>query len=331
MVRFNGIVVPPFTIFNPDLSVNVAAQELLTKHVIRNGADVLFLCGSTGEGQFLQLERPDQRYAVVAATVRAMDSLGRRLPVIIGIYGEDPGEVLAQHEAIQVYHAGYIDGIVLSPPLKRKLDDEGLASHFMRILDGINFPVFFYNNPATFGGNVIPVSLYTRCIDSNPSIVGIKDSSKDMDYKKTIFELLSTRQNTCYYEGGEGAFFTCLDAAPATLAGRIGCVPSISNVLNLPPRIKAAFESGDRDAASHLQGILNGIRNRIYHEPSTKGKAQRGGKQALALLYPGTALDAPVVVHPGFQREMTSDAKAGIKAAVDEAIEQGHVDVGKDE
>lgn len=325
-MRFSGIVVPPFTIFNADRTVNVAGQELLTKHVILNGADVLFLCGSTGEGQYVQRERPDQRDVIIDATIQAMKATGQRRPVIMGIYGETVDEVLNHLNQVQDSHAGDVDGIVLAPPLATRLQDHAMLAHFTRLLDRSDLPTFLYNNPATFGGNVIPVGLYRQCLDDHHHLAGIKDSSKDMAYKASIMDLLSTRKEACYYEGGEGAFHACLDMAPPLLAGRVGCVPSIGNVLNLPARIRKAFEGGDKDGALHLQQVLDGIRNRIYHEPKTSGKAQRGGKQALSVLYPGTALDIPVVVQPSFERAMDDEAKASIKAAVDEAKAGGHVE-----
>ncbi|NMC06981.1 MAG: dihydrodipicolinate synthase family protein [Candidatus Lokiarchaeota archaeon] len=325
----DGTVVPLLTMFTKDYKIDLDAQILLTKHVLANGADVLFLCGSTGEGQWLQRERPAERAGLLEATKEAMDGVKRRIPVIFGIYGNDVPEIIAQYkEMLRMQEAGKaatIDGFVVSPPMKRKLADAELDSFFTGIIAAIKEPVFIYNNPATFGENNISVATYEAMIITFSHVHGIKDSSGSMDYRFDVLKMLEKHPEIAFYTGSEGDYFKCLEKRAPAASSKIGSIPSISNVLNIPARIRAAYLAGDVAGARKAQDDLNAIRNRIYHEPLTKGKAQRGTKHALACLYPGTALDKDVVVIPDHVKEMTPDARKAIKDAVDEALQHGFV------
>ncbi|MBN2152288.1 MAG: dihydrodipicolinate synthase family protein [Candidatus Lokiarchaeota archaeon] len=327
---FDGTMAPLISMFTRSYEIDRDAQALLTNHVLANGADVLFLCGSTGEGQWLQREKPADRAGLIAAAKDAMDRARHRVPVVFGIYGDEPSSVVAQyHEVLRMQeseNAMIVDGYVVSPPLSKKLGDDELERFLADVIAAIPEPVFVYNNPATFGGNSIPVPAYEAMIDRFPHVAGIKDSSGSMDYRYGILGMLERHPGIAFYTGSEGDYFKCLEKRSPAASSRIGSIPSISNVLNIPGKIRAAYLSGDVDGARRLQDELNGIRNRIYHEPATKGKAQRGTKFALACLYPGTALDVDVVVIPDYAKEMTTDAKDVIKGAIHEAIARGFVD-----
>jgi 4-hydroxy-tetrahydrodipicolinate synthase len=328
-MEFEGIAVPVLTMFTGAMDVDVDAQALLTRHVIANSADVLFLCGSTGEGQFIQHERPNSRVLLVQAARDAMAAEGKNVPILFGIYGNLPEEVTAEYETMEraTGEAGIeltIDGYVIAPPVDRQLDDDELGAFFTAIIEQITHPVFLYNNPATFGNNSIPIPVYENLISAFPNVVGIKDSSKELDNKFAIIDLISSHA-VSFYTGSEGDFFKCLQAAPAEAAVRVGCIPSIGNILGTVTRIRQAFLEGNFDAASILQDQLNEIRGRLYHEADPKGKAQRGLKFALARLYPGTSLDIPVRVIPDYEREMDEESASTIAAAVDEPIEREYL------
>jgi len=326
----DGIVVPALTLFTREYKVDLDAQILLTRHVLVNGADVLFLCGSTGEGQWLQRERPAERAGLLKAAKKAMDEAERRVPVIFGIYGNATKEVIAQYQEMlrvqKAEKAAIIDGFVISPPLSKKLPDAELEQYLAEITAAIPEPVFYYNNPATFGGNSISVPVYEALIGRFPNVAGIKDSSGSMEYRYGVLDMLERYPAMAFYTGSEGDYFKCLEKRSPAESSRIGSIPSISNVLNIPAKIRAAYMKGDVAGARQLQDGLNGIRNRIYHEPATRGKAQRGTKFALACLYPGTALDKDIVVIPDYVKEMAPDARKLIKEAVDEALARGFVD-----
>jgi dihydrodipicolinate synthase/N-acetylneuraminate lyase len=323
---FDGTVVPVLTIFTEDFKVDLEAQTLLTKHVLANQADVLFLCGSTGEGQFLQREHPDQRIYLLRAAKNALEEMGIKIPVLFGIYGDTADDVIAQYtEMLQMekeFKPRIIDGFVISPPLSIKLEDDTLEQYFSEIIPQIREPVFLYNNPQTFGQNSISVPIYEAMMQY-PNLVGIKDSSGSMDYRFDVLDMLDRYPNIAFYTGSEGDYFKCLEKRRPEKSSKIGSVPSISNLLNLPAKIRQSYLDGDVDGARQWQDDLNGIRNRIYHEHTTKGKAQRGTKYALACLYPGSSLDHEVVVMPDFVHEMTDEAKQVIKDAVDEAVNRG--------
>lgn len=327
---YEGIVTPLLSIFTKDFTVNLEAQKLLTKHAMVNGANVLFLCGSTGEGQYIQKNMPEQRATIIKAAKKAMDELHENIPVIIGIFGDEAAGVEKDIEMIlrlQETAIGddIIDGFVLSPPLEHRLDDDDLRDYLDQIIQPREKPVFLYNNPSTFGNNNISISTYEFLIEKHDNIRGLKDSSPSLEYKHDIIKMIENINTINFYTGKEGDFFNCLKARSPENASQVGCIPSIGNVLDLPSRIMNAYLEGDVEYAGKLQEILNSIRNKIYHEPKTSGKAQRGGKFALSYIYKKYRLDNEVVVIPGFQREMKPRDKASMEETIDFAMKSGYI------
>ncbi|MHA1792790.1 MAG: dihydrodipicolinate synthase family protein [Promethearchaeota archaeon] len=330
MEQFNGIVTPLVTFFNKDYSINMEYQTLLTKHVLKNGSDVLFLCGSTGEGQFIELKHFNSIAGVLKAASAAMVESKMFKPVIMGLFGNDAGEVLGRYDRLMQIVEDLetnlnIDAIVISPPLDVKVDDDYLLKYFSEIIENIKKPVFLYNNPAKFGNNTISMEIHEKLLDSNENIVGIKDSSPSMEYKKEIIEMLKHEKNINFYTGKEGDFFKCLDAAGNRQAVRIGAVPSISNLLSLPSQIYNSYINGDIEQSKTLQEKLNDIRNRLYHVASQNGKAQRGIKFSLINLYYKDATSREIVVSPDLELEIKEEEKKEMSKALDEAIKNKYL------
>ncbi|MFX0103583.1 MAG: dihydrodipicolinate synthase family protein, partial [Candidatus Hodarchaeota archaeon] len=295
------------------------------------GANVLFLCGSTGEGQYIQKHVPEHRATILKAAKEAIDDLNTKIPVIIGIFGNKPAEVERNIEMIsklQEDNLGYdiIDGYVISPPLEKKLEDDELRTYLEEIIQPLDKAVFLYNNPSTFGDNNISISIYNYLMNKFDTIKGFKDSSPSLKYKTEIMKIIEDKESISFYTGKEGDFFKCLKVRTPRNSKQIGCIPSIGNVLNIPSRIITEYNGGNVEKASQLQDTLNSIRNNIYHEPKTKGKAQRGAKYALSCIYKNTNLDREVTVIPDFKREMTGPDKEKIQEAIELATKMKYFD-----
>ncbi|MHA1369145.1 MAG: dihydrodipicolinate synthase family protein [Promethearchaeota archaeon] len=329
--EFQGVVVPILSIFNKNYRINFKAQVMLTKHVLINGADVIFICGSTGEGQFIQKNRPDERKTIISAIKTALDDLNVEKKVIIGIYGDSTREIHDQFKEVKKITSNFapecIDGFVISPPINKNLSRPELKQFLTLVLNEISEPIFIYNNPNIFGGNNIPLEFYDDFLSKFDHVRGIKDSSSSLEYKRELISLIKDHENTNFYTGREGDFFNCLQEREADNAWQIGCVPSIGNILNLPSRIRGAYVSNEIEMAKSLQDDLNKIRNRIYHAPASPGKAQRGVKFALSYLYKGSSLDIPVVVSPQYEKPMTRDDKDSIENALNESIDAGYIEI----
>ncbi|MHA1680792.1 MAG: dihydrodipicolinate synthase family protein [Promethearchaeota archaeon] len=327
-MNLSGIAVPVLSIFSAGFEINDVAQVQLTKHVLKNGADLLFLCGSTGEGQFIQRHHADQQWNVILAAGKAMNEIKIHVPIVFGIYGNTADNVLEAYASLRKVSVLFngkdtVDGYVIAPPLEKKLDKKELENFLSKIIEGIEGPVLIYNNPATFGGNNIDVDVMESLLDNYVSIRGIKDSSPSFDYKKDVINLIQEREQVSFFTGREGDFFRCLEVNDFSMTKRIGCIPSIGNILNLPARILESCRKGDTDGASNLQDSLNAIRNRIYHAPKTPGKAQRGVKLALSMIYP-QIFDITPIVSPNYEKTITDDERKAIKEALEEAKSEGY-------
>ncbi|MBD3186812.1 hypothetical protein GF325_08305 [Candidatus Bathyarchaeota archaeon] len=326
--EFSGIAVPVLSMFDESFKINKDAQELLVKHVINNGANVLFLNGSTGEGQFLQEHHPHERVTLIQATRAAISSMNDSTPVIFGLYGESRDEVVTQYEFIldAIDDAGKtakVDGFVIAPPLTRKMNMDELESYFRSIISQVREPVFLYNNPSKFGRNNIPVSMLDDLLSHFDHLKGFKDSSPSIEYKMEAIKVILNKDCVNFYTGKEGDFFNCLTGTTVEQAKRIGCIPSIGNVLNLPSKIWNSSLKGKEAFARDLQEQLNGIRNKIYHEASKPGKAQRGGKIAFSILYRSRVPRYHPVVSPEYEMKLEKTTIDGIRTNLELALQEG--------
>jgi len=151
-------------------------------------------------------------------------------------------------------------------------------------------PIYLYNNPENFGANEIPLE-YLDQFARNDNILGIKDSGSSFEYKLECAKYLSDK--FWVFTGKEGEYGTLLLAVPPSLRKYVGVVPSLGNLSNIFYKIEEKCDNDD--SLEVLQEEVNSWRNNFYDLSTPKGKAQRGMKIALELLYPGQIASQPIV------------------------------------
>ena len=77
--RLDGLIAATYTPLDDNGSLNPALVAPMVEHLLQNGINGLYVCGSTGEGMSLS---SDERKAVAEAYVQATDG---RIPVIIQV------------------------------------------------------------------------------------------------------------------------------------------------------------------------------------------------------------------------------------------------------
>src|SRR5205085_9915244 len=109
------------------------------------------------------------------------------------------------------------------------------------IAEATALPVILYNNPATCGGVKIDVETVVRLAEI-PNILGIKDSSGDLQNTNEMIRLVPQRFNVL--QGRDTLIYQAL------IFGARGAVPATANVA---PRILVdiyeSFQRGDHAAA----------------------------------------------------------------------------------
>ena len=187
-----GIVVPMVTPLAAVDQLDVPGAERLVDHLVSGGVHGLFLLGTCGEGTSLS---PRLRRAFVDGVCRQVDG---RIPVLVSITGTSYAEsvALAEHSA----DAG-ADAVVIAPPYYLPIEQSELTQYVLRLARETPLPAVLYNMPSL---TKVPYELQTvRRLMDEDSIIGMKDSSGDLDYFEKVRELTRARPDWCLLMGPE--------------------------------------------------------------------------------------------------------------------------------
>ncbi|MDR7520102.1 MAG: dihydrodipicolinate synthase family protein [Armatimonadota bacterium] len=169
--RLRGIIAALPTPFDAGGFVDEPAVRRLVGWLIAGGIDGVFVCGTTGESALLA---GDERAAVVKA---AAEAAAGRAPVIAHVGAPSTAQVLEL--AYRCRDAG-ADVLAAVPPYCSRCGDAEVAAHFAALAGAVpDRPVLLYNIPQLTVNAVTPAVVTT--LSPVPNIVGLKDSSGDLD------------------------------------------------------------------------------------------------------------------------------------------------------
>jgi 4-hydroxy-tetrahydrodipicolinate synthase len=172
MIRdlLKGTGVAMVTPFKADMSVDYEALETLINFVIDGGVQYLVSLGSTGETATLSKE---EQLAVFSFT---FEKVQNRLPVVVGIGGNNTEEVLADMEAYPLEKAV---AILSASPYYNKPSQEGIYQHYKAMANATTKPIILYNVPGRTGSNITPATAIRLASDFD-NISGMKEASGDV-------------------------------------------------------------------------------------------------------------------------------------------------------
>lgn len=225
-------------------------ENALRAHVdwlIVKGIHGLMPCGTTGEGPLLTVSERQRVVEVVMATV------DRRVPVIAHV------GTPTTHETIELArHARRcgVEAISVVTPYYFRLSEAALIEHFCCIADAVaDTLVFLYNIPQNTG-NALSRSTVETIVERCPNVVGIKDSSGDLNTLSSFVGLKDGQfQVVC---GSDGLLLRALKA---------GACASVSGNANVFPEIVVglfqAFWEGDYEGSHRQQELLDQVREAL--------------------------------------------------------------------
>lgn len=182
--RLRGIVPPLITPLSARDELDHAGLERLIDHVINAGVSGVFILGTTGEAPSLSYRL---RRELITETTRLV---AQRVPVLVGVTDTAFVEsvALARHAA----NAG-ADAAVLTTPYYFPAGQTELTAYVQKITPEIPLPLMLYNMP---GLTKVWFEIETlRKLSDIDSIVGVKDSSGDLDYFGELCKLREEVRN----------------------------------------------------------------------------------------------------------------------------------------
>lgn len=201
LTNFRGIVPPLITPLIDRDQLDIPGMKRLVAHVLGGGVHGLFILGTTGEAPSLSYHLRRQWIDNVCELVAG------RVPVLVGITDTSFVEsvALAKHAA----QAG-ADAVVLSTPYYFPAGQTELTAYIEHIVDELPLPLVLYNMPSL---TKVWFDVETvEKLSSHENIVGVKDSSGDLEYFKSIIELKRLRPDWFFMIGPEAMLGQAMQA-----------------------------------------------------------------------------------------------------------------------
>jgi 4-hydroxy-tetrahydrodipicolinate synthase len=168
--RFTGTGVAIVTPFRNDGSVDFKSLGKVLEHIIKGCVDYVVVLGTTGESVTLS---KDEKKAVVSYTI---DTVNGRIPIVVGIGGNNTQEVL---DTINHNDFSNVAAILSVAPYYNKPSQSGLYQHFKAIADISPIPVIVYNIPGRTSVNISAETMI-RLASDIPNIVAVKEASGNL-------------------------------------------------------------------------------------------------------------------------------------------------------
>ena len=236
MSKKADILVPLFTTFNKDGSIDYDTFAKIERYVLDKGADGVYVGGSSAECFSLTQE---ERKKVLELAVKVAD--GKQVVAHVGAIGTGIACDLAAHAK----KAG-ADAIASVPPFYHGFQPGEIKGYYTAIADASDLPVIIYNVPGTTG---VGLSLAQfKDILSDDRVVAVKYT--DVNYY--TLDRIKKHTGAFIYSGADECF------AYALMAGADGGIGTSMNYCTEKfIAIKEAFDKGDIATAQFEQRKIN--------------------------------------------------------------------------
>ena len=243
----SGVWVPAATPFRTNLAIDFDRYLAHCQRLLAEGAHGLAVLGTTSEANSLDL---GERETVLERLVKAGISPLQLLP---GTGTSSMGDTvrLTRHAV-----ALGVRGVLLLPPFYYKnVTDEGLYAYVAEVIKRLGdkrLALYLYNFPQMTTIRWSPILVGLLIQDFPDTVVGLKDSSGDIDYMETLLE---NCPGFAVFPSSEGLL---LNAMKKGAAGLISATANI-NVTG----IREVFDGWQRPDALSLQSKASLIREAV--------------------------------------------------------------------
>jgi len=167
---FKGTGVAVVTPFHDSGNIDFGSFEKIIEHLIEGGVNYIVALGTTGESATLS---KDEKVAVLEFVV---DTVGKRVPIVAGIGGNNTQEVI---NTIKAASFDGIDAILSVCPYYNKPQQKGLYIHYKAIAGACPVPLILYNVPGRTSVNLTAETTLKLAHDFS-NIIGIKEASGNL-------------------------------------------------------------------------------------------------------------------------------------------------------
>ena len=236
---FKGCGTAIITPFTKD-GVNLEEFARMVEFQIKEGADAIIVCGTTGESSTMTVE---ERKATIKC---AIDTANKRIPIIAGTGSNCTASAIEMSKWAEEAGA---DAVLVVTPYYNKTTQEGLIAHYKAIAEAIKIPIILYNVPSRTGLNISPKT----CLELSKikNIVAIKEASGNLSQVAEIKELC--RDNLDIYSGNDDQIL------PVLSLGGLGVISVLSNIIpkDVHEMVTSYLEGNNKKATKLQLDTLN--------------------------------------------------------------------------
>jgi len=246
-VIFKGCGTAIITPFTKD-GVNFEEFRKMIEFQIREGADSIIVCGTTGESSTMTMDEKKE-------TIKfAIDVAKKRIPIIAGTGSNCTQSAIEMSKYAETVGA---DAVLLVTPYYNKTTQAGLVAHYKAIAESIKIPVVLYNVPSRTGLNIQPKT----CLELSKieNIVAIKEASGNLSQIAEIANLCG--ENLTIYSGNDD------QVLPILSLGGLGVISVLSNIVprDVHNMVQYYFD-GDTKKATEIQLKSLKLTNALFSE-----------------------------------------------------------------
>jgi dihydrodipicolinate synthase/N-acetylneuraminate lyase len=266
-LSLQGIVPPLITPLTARDVLDTEGLERLLDHVIEGGVAAIFILGTTGEAPSLSYRL---RREMIQETTR---HVAGRIPVLVGV--TDTAFVESVDLAKHAADCG-ADAAVLTTPYYFPAGQTELTAYVQNIAPLIPLPLMLYNMPEL---TKVWFEIETlRKLSAIESIIGVKDSSGDLDYFGRLCQLKQVRPDWTVLIGPEAQLPT---------AHALGGDGGVNGGANVMPRLfvdcHRALVAEDQPAVECAYATILALQE-IYEIGKYASRHIKATKSALSLL-----------------------------------------------
>lgn len=244
MIKVNGIITAMVTPLNTNESVDIQKTEKLINYLLRNKVDGLFILGTNGEAHALSNKEK------VLFAKKVVEITNKRVPIYAGVGGNSTNETIIMAKKIE---AVGVDALSIITPYFIPITQEELYEHYAMIASSTSLPIILYNMPSNTGINIEVDTL--KKLSEIDNIIGIKDSSGDLENTKKYIDVTSNQSDFYVLSGSDSKILDIL------IEGGDGAVTAVSNVLTETiVNIYKFWKNNDVVKAREYQNLIEPIR-----------------------------------------------------------------------
>src|SRR5262249_7886225 len=167
--RLSGYAPALPTPFYDDNKVDLSALAYLCNRQVRQGANALVVCGTTGEAPTLARAEHGEIIRVAAEATRG------RIPVIAGAGSNSTTHAI---ELARDAEAAGADALLCVVPYYNKPTQAGLLAHFAAIANSVGLPIILYDVPSRTACGLADETIAR--LTERPQFIGLKDATGDV-------------------------------------------------------------------------------------------------------------------------------------------------------